>query len=136
MIRTGLFEQNHLTTLKAAVEAYARRHEVTAQNIANVETDGYRARRLKFEELLAGAGPTIEGYRTDPDHIAIGRRGIADTQPESALRRTGYDNGINDVDIDQEMAELATNDLSYRLATRLLSQRYSMLQTAITGRVR
>ena len=136
MIRTGIFEKNHLATLKAAVDAYARRHEVTAQNIANVETAGYRARRLKFEELLAGAGPSVEGYRTDPDHFAIGRRDPRDVRPEAADRGTGYDNGINDVNIDQEMAELATNDLSYRLATRLLSQRYGMLQTAITGRVR
>ncbi|MBE0565571.1 MAG: flagellar basal body rod protein FlgB [Krumholzibacteria bacterium] len=136
MIRTGLFEKNHLLTLKAAVEAYARRHEVTAQNIANVETEGYRARRLKFEELLAGSGPSIEGYRTDPDHFAIGRRGAPDVQPEAVRRGTGYDNGTNDVDIDQEMAELATNDLSYRLATRLLSGSYSRLQTAITGRIR
>lgn len=136
MIRTGLFEKNHLTTLKAAVDAYARRHEVTAQNIANVETEGFRARRLKFEELLAGSGPSIEGYRTDPDHFAIGRRGALDVQPEAVRRDTGYDNGTNDVDIDQEMAELATNDLSYRLATRLLSGSYSRLQTAITGRIR
>lgn len=136
MIKTGIFAQSHLTTLKAAVEAYARRHELTAQNVANVETEGYKARRLKFEELLAGTGPSVEGYRTDPDHFAIGRQDAADVKPEAAARKTGYDNGVNDVDIDQEMAELATNDLSYRLATRLLSMRYGMLQTAITGRVR
>lgn len=136
MIRTGLFEHKHLTTLKAAVDAYARRHEVTAQNIANVETAGYRARRLKFEELLAGRGPSIEGYRTDPDHFPIGRRGADEVRPEAVRRDTGYDNGTNDVDIDQEMAELATNDLSYRLATRLLSGSYNRMQTAITGRVR
>ena len=136
MIKTGIFAQNHLTTLKAAVEAYARRHELTAQNVANVETEGYKARRLKFEELLAGAGPSVEGYRTDPDHFVIGRQGAGDVRPESTARDTGYDNGTNDVNIDQEMAELATNDLSYRLATRLLSMRYGMLQTAITGRVR
>jgi flagellar basal-body rod protein FlgB len=109
---------------------------VTAQNIANVETPGYKAQRVKFEELLQGAGPSIEGYRTDDAHLHIGRRSPLDVRPENTERLTGYDNGTNDVDIDQEMAELATNDLSYRLATRLLSMRYGMLQTAITGRVR
>ena len=83
MIKTGIFAQNHLTTLKAAVEAYARRHELTAQNVANVETEGYKARRLKFEELLAGTGPSVEGFRTDPDHFAIGRQGAADVQPDA-----------------------------------------------------
>ena len=131
-----MFAQSHLSTLKAAVDAYARRHAVTAENIANVQTAGYKAKRLKFEELLAGEGPSIEGYRTDPAHLPIGRRDPQDVQPLQADRNTGYDNGTNDVDIDQEMAELATNDLSYRLATRLLSMRYGMLQTAITGRSR
>ncbi len=109
---------------------------MTAENIANVETAGYKAKRLKFEELLANEGPSIEGYRTDPAHLAIGRRDASDVAPEQVDRRTDYDNGVNDVDIDQEMAELATNDLSYRLATRLLSMRYGMLQSAITGRNR
>jgi flagellar basal body rod protein FlgB len=39
------------------------------------------------------------------------------------------------VDIDTEMTTLATNDLSYRMATRLLSMRYSLLRGAIKGRV-
>jgi hypothetical protein len=34
------------------------------------------------------------------------------------------------------MATLATNDLSYRLATRLLSMKYNLLRGAITGQVR
>lgn len=136
MIRTGLFSQSHLSTLKAAVDAYARRHAVTAENIANVQTTGYKAKRLKFEELLANQGPSIEGYRTNPAHLPIGRRDPRDVQPEQVDRVTDYDNGVNDVNIDQEMAELATNDLSYRLATRLLSMRYGMLATAITGRSR
>lgn len=136
MLRTGIFDRSHLVTLKKAVDAYARRHRVTAQNIANVETRGYRAQKLRFEELLRADGPHIEGYRTHPDHLPIGRRGIGDVEPATADLRTDYDNGVNNVDIDAQMAELATNDLSYRLATRLLSARYSTLRSAITGRTR
>lgn len=136
MLKTGIFDRNHLTTLKKAVDAYAQRHQVTAQNIANIESPGYRSQKLKFEEMLTGAGPSIEGYRTHPNHIPIGRRSIGDVRPESIEADTHYDNGVNNVDIDAEMAELATNDLSYRLATRLLSQRYSMLRGAIKGQIR
>jgi flagellar basal-body rod protein FlgB len=136
MIRTGIFDKSHLTTLKKAIDVYSRRHQVTAQNIANVETSGYRARKVRFEDLLQAAGPSIEGYRTHERHIPIGRRGIGDVEAEVRDARTGYDNGVNDVDIDSEMANLATNDLSYRLATRLLSQRYSVLRGAIRGQMR
>ena len=50
--------------------------------------------------------------------------------------RTDFDNGVNNVDIDGEMTTLATNDLSYRMATRLLSMRYNVLRGAIKGQVR
>lgn len=136
MLKTGLFEKAHLTTLKKAVDAYAQRHQVTAQNIANVESPGYRAQKLKFEEMLTGAGASIQGYRTHPNHIPIGSQGIGSVQPESEYTHSAYDNGVNNVDIDAEMADLATNDLSYRLATRLLSQRYSVLRGAIKGSMR
>jgi len=136
MIKTGMFQQNHLTTLKKAVDAYAQRHQVTARNIANVETPGYKARQVRFEELLANAGGGIEGYRTDDDHLAIGGGSIGDVTPRAVDSKTTYHNGQNNVDIDAEMAELATNDLSYRLATRLLSMRYSTLRGAIKGQVR
>ena len=135
MIKTGLFDQAHLGSLKKAVGVYARRHQVTAQNIANIETTGYRTRQVKFEDLLSASGPSIRGYRTHERHIAIGRQGVEDVEPQVRDALTGYDNGVNDVDIDSEMANLATNDLTYRLATRLLSQRYSVLRGAIKGHI-
>lgn len=135
MIRTGIFDKSHLASLKKAVGVYSQRHQVTAQNIANVETPGYRTRQVKFEDLLSAAGPSIKGYRTHERHFAIGRRGVEDVDPQVRDERSGYDNGVNDVDIDSEMANLATNDLTYRLATRLLSQRYSVLRGAIKGHI-
>ncbi|MCP4572081.1 MAG: flagellar basal body rod protein FlgB [bacterium] len=136
MMKTGIFGKAHLETLKKAVGVYSQRHQVTAQNIANVETAGYRTRKVKFEELLSAAGPSIKGYRTHERHFAIGRGGVEDVQAQVREARTGHDNGVNDVDIDSEMANLATNDLTYRLATRLLSARYSVLRGAIKGQMR
>ena len=136
MLKTGIFDRAHLTTLKKAVGVYAQRHKVTSQNIANVQSPDYRSQKLKFEEMLAGKAGGLSGYRTHPEHIALGRRGIGDARPEVVKAETGHDNGVNDVDIDAEMADLATNDLSYRLATRLLSQRYSVLRGAIKGQIR
>lgn len=133
MIKTGIFNKAHLSELKTAVDVYARRHQVTAQNIGNVETTGYRAQKLKFEELLDNEQMRLRGYRTHRNHIPIGNRGLDGTRPETVAADSDFDNGVNDVDIDTEMTTLATNDLSYRMATRLLSQRYSMLRGAIKG---
>ena len=135
MIKTGLFDQNHLSTLKKAVGVYAQRHQVTAENIANVETHGYRTKELKFEEYLDGAGRRLQGYKTHANHLSLGRRDMATAQGETQESETFFDNGVNNVDIDKEMTTLATNDLSYRLATRLLSMRYQVLRGAIKGRM-
>lgn len=136
MIKTGLFGKQHLSTLKKAIDVYARRHQVTSQNIANVETEGYRAQKLKFEEMLSGAGRRLQGSRTHGNHLNLGRSRIGETDGEVEDMTTSFDNGVNNVDVDREMAGLATNDLSYRLATRLLSMRYTMLRGAIKGTIR
>jgi len=135
MINTSLFDQDHLGALKKAVDVYARRHQVTAQNISNVETPGYRAQRVKFEEMLSSEQMRLRGYRTHENHLPIGGEDLASARDEVVDADLMFDNGLNNVDIDQEMTNLATNDLSYRMATRLLSMRYSVLRGAIKGQV-
>ncbi|MFO7653907.1 MAG: flagellar basal body rod protein FlgB [Candidatus Krumholzibacteriia bacterium] len=136
MVTSGIFGKSHLDDLKVALDVYARRHEVTAENIANVQTDGYRSRAVRFEEELDGASRRLQGVRTNAHHLPVGRRGLADAVGEVQETGVDYDNGVNDVDVDAEMAALATNDLSYRLATRLLSMKYGLLRGAVRGQMR
>lgn len=136
MIDKSIFQQAHLGSIKNALTAYASRQRVTAENIANVETDGYKAQQYRFEDMLQKAGSnSVQPHTTRPGHIS------SDSSPyhtsgEVAEQASGFDNGINDVNIDQEMTTLATNELSYRLATRLLSMKYNVLREAVSGRVR
>ena len=136
MITTGIFDRAHLSDLKTALGVYSHRHRVVSDNVANVQTGGYEAQEYRFEDLLDSAARRLQGSRTHQHHLPIGRRSIADT--EGVVRETDseYDNGVNNVDIDREMSDLATNDLSYRLATRLLSMKYNLLRGAITGRMK
>jgi flagellar basal-body rod protein FlgB len=136
MIKTGLFDQEHLAVLKKAVDVYGRRHQVTAQNISNVETPGYRAQHLKFEEMLSTEQMRLRGYRTHRNHLPIGGGNLDQVRDEIVNSEGDFDNGVNNVDIDNEMTNLATNDLSYRMATRLLSMRYNVLRGAIKGQIR
>lgn len=129
----SLFTQARLGDLKQALSVYARRHRVVADNIANVETQGYGAREFRFEEYLSGAAKRLQGARTNAAHLSLGRRELSDAAGEVRELDSEHDNGINNVDIDLEMTSLATNDLSYRLATRLLSMKYANLRGAIRG---
>jgi len=132
-----LFDRANLDHLKKALTVYARRQRVTSENIANVETRGYQAQEYRFEDMLRRAqGNHLQGLSTSEGHLPVGRRGIADTDGEIRGQDTGFDNGVNDVNIDSEMTDLATTELSYRLATRVLSMKYSLLRSAVAGRVR
>ena len=135
MISRGIFAAAHLGGLKKALDVYASRHKVVADNIANVETTGYKAREYRFEQYLAGAQSQLQGARTNENHLRLGRSDLASAQGDIARTDSEHDNGVNNVNIDKEMTDLATNDLSYRLATRLLSMKYQLLSTAIRGRV-
>ncbi len=134
MIARGIFEGSHLNQLKKALDVYSRRHKVVADNIANVETGGYAAREFRFEEYLAGADLRLSGARTHGNHLDLGRRSLDRIEGDIREADTDFDNGVNNVDIDKEMTDLATNDLSYRLATRLLSMKYQTLRSAVRGR--
>jgi len=137
MFDTTIFDNAHLDHLNKALTVYSRRHSVVSENIANVETSGYRAQEYRFEELLRKAGQgSLRGSQTHAAHMPVGAKRIADTIGETAAQDGGYDNGINDVNIDVEMTSLATTELSYRLATRILSMKYNQLREAVSGRVR
>jgi len=134
MISQQIFDASHLDHLKTALDVYASRHRVIAGNIANVETAGYGAQEYRFEEMLAGAESRLRGARTHAAHLPLGQRDLTEVQGEARATGSDHDNGVNNVDIDSEMSDLSTNDLSYRLATRLLSMKYQNLRSAIRGR--
>ena len=56
-----------------------------------------------------------------------GRNGVVDD---------GYDNGINDVNVERESTEMVKNELAFRLATRLLGRTYRGMRMAVTGQTR
>jgi len=95
----------------------AVRHTVIANNIANVNTPGFRRSDVEFADELE---------RVLRDR---GLKGVKDirfrrTKPnETAVRNDG-----NNVDMDVEMAVLAENALLYQVYAQLLARRFRNLQ--------
>lgn len=121
--------------LSRAMDAAALRQQVAADNIANVNTPGFRRRFVRFEEELARAvrGRSVAGRRTHPGHIAIGAASVRDVRPEVAVDAASVmRNDGNNVDIDREMAINAAAELHYAALTQVTSARYRMLRSAIT----
>ena len=89
-----------------------------------------------FQEYLESFvnKPAVAGKVDDPRHILIPKP-IAN--PEVYESATGVnDAGINNVDIDREMADLAENHLFFNAGQRLIRGQFDGLRKAITGRSR
>lgn len=109
-----------LGVLTQLMDASALRHRVIAQNVANVNTPGYRRREVTFETDLAKAlatpGPTAHAK---PQVVVV----------DGPERVDG-----NTVDIDREMNDLSKNALLYQAAAQIVSSRVASLRAAIAGR--
>ena len=90
--------------------------KLTAANIANVDTPGYRTRTINFEEEYELARTTNDVH---PRAVEVGSLEVK--------------NDGNDVSIDRESQMLAQNALKFRLASSLLKDRFSMIKQAIQG---
>jgi len=130
-----LFTRTLLPMMHSGLDAYALRQKAIANNLANVETDGYQRRTVRFEEELARALEHAgEGLtRTHPDHLphpsateTVAPRLVVEEEP-------AYFNGHNGVDVDVEMTELARAQLNYRFATRQVRHVVDTLDRAIRG---
>lgn len=113
--------------LKAALRGLAMRQAAIASNVANVDTPGYKAVRVRFEEqlrraLLAGDA----SVRKEPVREA-------DLLPTAEPVLASARNDGNSVDIDQEMVALADTTLRYSAVARLLSERLALMRSIISG---
>ncbi|MCD4828100.1 MAG: flagellar basal body rod protein FlgB [Candidatus Cloacimonetes bacterium] len=132
-----LFEGTVVPELERALDVQSARHRVHANNIANVNTPCYRAREVSFEteyrrHLDRHPKPSA---LTHEDHIPLGRRPLDRMRPEITFadsRRN--DSGLNNVDIDHEMAELAKSNMRYEMDIALIKKRFKLLRNAIRGR--
>ncbi|WP_420452513.1 flagellar basal body rod protein FlgB [Ilumatobacter sp.] len=107
------------STLHRALDGLDVRQQTIASNLANLETPGYQARRVSFEDSLRSAA-------SDGDLT----RASVSVDPSLAPTRL---NG-NNVDIDFELLEGSETALRQQLITQGLSAKYAMLRTAINGR--
>ncbi len=119
----GIFDRMGTSMVSNSLDAQSLRQRVIAENIANINTPGYTAKRVRFEELLQKTRVTRQIRKTDPRHIPQGKEGkaakIEDTQEA--------------VDLDTEMGTLAKVQLFYGIETHNLANRFRMLKQAISG---
>jgi flagellar basal-body rod protein FlgB len=116
------------------------RHSISSTNMANMDTPGFRAKHLRFEEVLARhltRNPSeLEARQTDERHIPTKNPARAFSVASKAVKMSpyGWDEYDDDVlDIDKEMTLLTKNQIIYNTTVQMLSKSFEGLKNAISG---
>lgn len=132
----GFFDSPTLTAIKKQMEAAEITQSVIANNMANANTPGFKKSTVSFaDELKNALNSSVLPLRTShPRHIS---NSITLDQVKPRIIKEegttmGYNN--NNVDVEQEMVNLAVNSLSYQAAARMLDGKLTMLGYVIRGR--
>ena len=130
--------------LQKGLSASWTRNAVIRNNIANVETPGFKASDVEFESLMARAltetqGCGFKGTKTHEKHIDIGsgyNTGEIDLNSVNAVVVKRYDTSMrmdeNNVDIEGENVKLAQNTLYYNALLEKMNSEIRRLRMAIT----
>jgi flagellar basal-body rod protein FlgB len=137
MALSGIFDRT-IGVLQKVLDLRVRSQQVISSNIANIDTPGYSAGRLTFEEDLRRALAEPEGRVPEPrpDHFAVGGQGLE--QVEGRVIRHPASTGLGDgngVDLDQEMIAQAENQILFEAATQMMNKKLGLLKyVAQSGR--
>jgi flagellar basal-body rod protein FlgB len=137
MLEKIFFNKTSLPLLSRTMDAAMLRSRVISNNIANVTTPGYRRVEVSFEEQLRTAldRTRLQGTKTDDQHLDMGRKNLSEVNAEAYHP---YDptqpSGINNVDIDMEMAKLAETQIQYNYAIKFGQGLFRKLNAAIQGK--
>ena len=111
---------NIIDAIEAGIKAEGLRQRAISNNIANLETPGYRRIDVKFEELLAKcleSGDTADLQKMVPQLY----------QPQQTPIK---ENG-NDVSYEAEVGEMIKNTIRHKAFIRVLNQKYKQLTLAM-----
>ena len=116
--------------LGAALDLYQARHTVLAENIANSETPGYRARDIEFADQLAAAltAPQEAGSTPEPANMKMPMRIDPSIDRSATIKPDG-----NSVALDTQVGRMAENAFKIQALTQILSGRYQGLKRTIEG---
>ena len=113
------------TLLEKMLDVSSVKHKVIANNIANVNTPGYKKMEVSFADQLEKVlnEDSMNKFDTLQPKIVISKEDTSET-----VRNDG-----NNVDIDKEVSSLVKNTLTYSIYTQLLAKKYEGIKSAIEG---
>ncbi|MDP4169548.1 MAG: flagellar basal body rod protein FlgB [Bacillota bacterium] len=124
---------SNISTLERALDYSSLKQKVISQNIANVDTPNYKAKDVSFKDVFQNElDMTFKTNRTDSRHLDFST-GTSQSPAIVTEQNVQYNNNGNSVDMDKEMADLATNQIYYNAMIERVNGQFSTLQSVIRG---
>jgi len=121
-----------------ALQARVQRAEILANNLANADTPGFKARDIDFQAIMKQAQSTASGFdinTTHSGHITEGGSAPGSLSDNDLLYRTPHQPSVdgNTVDTQQEQSRFMRNAMEYQASFQFLNGKISGLKKAISG---
>ena len=128
MIQTNAFD--YINVLNRAADAAWHRNEAISNNIANVDTPGYKRQDVAFESVLQQALGNNR-YQSMDDKVA--NVNLSRLRGRAYVDYANYSYRLdgNNVDIENENVMLAENQLKYQGLISSINQEFTNLQTVM-----
>ena len=128
MIQTNAFD--YINVLNRAADAAWQRNEAISNNIANVDTPGYKRQDVAFESVLQQALGNNR-YQSMDDKVA--NVNLSRLRGRAYVDYANYSYRLdgNNVDIENENVMLAENQLKYQGLISSINPEFTNLQTVM-----
>lgn len=128
MFQSSVF--NYVNVLDKAADASWLRNEAIGNNLANVDTPGYKRQDVAFESVLKRELSNF-GYRTMDSKVKALQMGRLTPALYTDYESFSYRLDKNNVDVDTEGTMLAENQLKYQGLMKAIGQEFVNLQTVM-----
>lgn len=121
---------NYIDVLDKASDASWRRESLIANNIANVDTVGYKRQDINFESVLQKEIGHSK-FKSLDDRINSIDMNKLNPSVYTDSSNYSYRMDGNNVDIDSEQVELASEQIKYKTLAASISSEFSRMKTAM-----
>lgn len=128
MISSSAF--HYVNVLDKAADASWQREQTIANNIANVDTPGYKRQDVEFESVLKRELGDSK-YTSLDDKVSSIHLNHLQAKERTEYAGFAYRLDGNNVDIDTENVELASETLRYLGLTDSINQEFTRLKSVI-----
>ncbi len=134
LIGSLLFSDRAPEVLRKNLDLNAKKVAISASNISNSETPGYKAQRFEFQSVLQQAteGGQLPMRSTNGRHLVMNSQNIRSISGITDVDLSQGRMDGNNVSLEKEMVEFSSAQIAYDASVTAFNKRMGMVRSAIT----